>query len=93
MLLHKSDTFGVVDDISAETFRRALRRFAPRRGIPCLIVDAKTFKLAAKTLNKLKNHPETRNEFDKLHIQWKFNLERAPWWRMFFDIILRRRAT
>ena len=40
----------LVDNLSAETFRRALRRFAVRRGTPCLIVtdNAKTFKAVAK---------------------------------------------
>ena len=61
----------LVDDLSAETFRRTLRRFAARRGSPCLIItaNAKTFKAAAKALNKLQSHPEIKNELDKLHIE------------------------
>ena len=43
---------------------------------------------AAKALNKLQNHPEIKNELDKLHIEWKFNLERAPWWGGFFEIMV-----
>ena len=64
----------LVNDLSAETFRRTLRRFAACRGTPCLIVtdNAKTFKAAAKALNKLQSHPEMKNELDKLHIKWNF---------------------
>ena len=80
----------LVNDLSAETFRRALRRFAARRGTPCLIVtdNAKTFKAAAKALNKLQSHPEMKDELDKLHIEWNFNLEKAPWWGGFFEIMV-----
>ena len=79
-----------VNDLSAATFLRALRRFTARRGTPGLIVsdNAKTFKAAAKAINKLQNHPEIKNELDKLHVEWKFNLERAPWWGGFFEIMV-----
>ena len=71
-----------------ELWGATLRRCAARRGTPCLIVtdNAKTFKATAKALNKLQNHPEIRNELDKLNIEWKFNLKRAPWWGGLFEI-------
>ena len=80
----------LVHDLSVETFQRALRHFAACRGTPCLIVtdNAKTFKAVAKALNKLQNHPETKSELDKLHIEWKFNLERALWWGGFFQLMV-----
>ena len=70
----------LVEDLSAKAFRRALRRFAARRGMPTLIVsdDAKTFQATEKALNDLFNHPEVASELDRKKIEWQFNLERAP---------------
>ena len=80
----------LVNDLSAATCYRALRRFSARRGTPSLIVsdNAKTFKAAAKAIEKLQNHPEIKNDLDKMHIEWRFNLERAPWWGGFFEIMV-----
>ena len=77
----------LVEDLSAEAFRRALRRFAARRGMPTLIVsdNAKTFQVTEKALNDLFNHPEVASELDRKKIEWRFNLERAPWWGGFFE--------
>ena len=77
----------LVEDLSTGAFIRALRRFAGRRGAPVLIIsdNAKTFKAADKTLKKLFNHPEVANELSGKMIEWKFNLERAPWWAGFFE--------
>lgn len=71
----------LVGDLSTGAFIRALRRFAGRRGTPGLIVsdNAKTFKAANKVLEKLYNHPEVAQELSSKKIEWKFNLERAPW--------------
>ena len=77
----------LVEDLSTGAFIRALRRFAGRRGTPVLIIsdNAKTFKAADKALKKLFNHPEVANELSGKMIEWKFNLERAPWWGGFFE--------
>ena len=50
--------------------------------------NAKTFKATAKAIKELQHHPEVRNQLDKMHIEWKFNLERAPWWGGFFEIMV-----
>ena len=77
----------LVEDLSAEAFRRALRRFAARRGTPTLIVsdNAKTFQATEKALNDLFNHPEVASELHRKKIERRFNLERAPWWGGFFE--------
>ena len=56
-----------------------MRWFAGKQGTPVLIVsdNAKTFKAANKTLEKLYNHPEVTQELLSKKIEWKFNLERA----------------
>lgn len=58
-----------------------------RRGMPTLIVsdNAKTFQVTEKALNDLFNHPEVASELDRKKIEWRFNLERAPWWGGFFE--------
>ena len=77
----------LVEDLTAEAFRRALRRFAARRGTPTLIVsgNAKTFQATEKALINLFKHPEVACELDRKRIEWRFNLERAPWWEGFFE--------
>ena len=77
----------LVEDLSVETFKRCLRRFIARRGIPALIVsdNAKTFKGTEKQLRTLFRHPQVREEMQNHRIEWRFNLERAPWWGGFFE--------
>ena len=77
----------LVEDLSSEAFRRALRRFSARRGTPTLIVsdNAKTFQATEKALNNLFSHPEVASELDRQRIEWRFNLERSPWWGGFFE--------
>ncbi|XP_044171892.1 uncharacterized protein LOC122956294 [Acropora millepora] len=77
----------LVEDLSTATFRRCLRRFIARNGTPALIVsdNAKTFQATQKALTRLFNHPEVRADLERDKIEWKFNLERAPWWGGFFE--------
>ena len=80
----------LVEDLSVETFKRCLRRFIARRGVPTLIVsdNAKTFKGIKKELRLLFNHPQVKDEMQNRRIQWCFNLERAPWWGGFFEMLI-----
>lgn len=77
----------LVEDLSSEAFRRALRRFSARRGTPTLIVsdNAKTFQATERALNNLFSHPEVASDLERQRIEWRFNLERAPWWGGFFE--------
>ena len=77
----------LVEDLSAEAFRRCLRKFVARRGMPVLIVsdNAKTFQATEKAVKKLFDHPEIRADLERDRVKWKFNLERAPWWGGFFE--------
>ena len=67
-----------------------LRRFVARYGSPALIVsdNAKTFQATEKALNKLLNHPEIEADLEYERTEWKFNLERAPWWGRMFERML-----
>ena len=77
----------LVRDLKAPTFRRCLRRFAARRGSPSLVVsdNGKTFKATEKAVKELYNHPEVRAYLEANRMNWRFNLERAPWWGGFFE--------
>ena len=47
--------------------------------------NAKTFQATEKALNELLNHPEVQSDFGHMRVEWRFNLERAPWWGGFFE--------
>ena len=70
----------LVEDLSAAAFRRCLRRFTAKNGVPALIVsdNAKTFQATEKALNELFNHLEVPADLEYMRIEWKGNLERAP---------------
>ena len=77
----------LVQDQSVDTFRLCLRKFTARRGTPTLIVsdNAQTFKGTEKELRRLYAHPQVRADLDNQRMEWRFNLERAPWWGGFFE--------
>ena len=49
--------------------------------------NGKTFKSAAKLIRQILESPESRryNVLLPVHIEWQFNLERAPWWGGIFE--------
>ena len=77
----------LVEDLSATTFLRCLRKFTATMGTPSLIVsdNAKTLKRTEKELQTLYRHSEIIAELKNRRIEWRFNLERAPWWGGFFE--------
>ena len=80
----------LVQDLTAATFLCCLRRFVGRRGAPKIMVsdNAKTFKAAAKALRKLFASEEVSDSLTSKGIDWRFNLERAPWWGGFFERLI-----
>ena len=77
--------------LSAESFLLAFRRFVGRRGLPSTIWsdNVKTFKTAAKEIQKLIRSPEVIKHLASSHITWKFIVERAPWWGGFWERMIR----
>ncbi|XP_065068786.1 uncharacterized protein LOC135694057 [Rhopilema esculentum] len=77
----------LVEDLTAQSFLRCLRRFTARRGTPELIVsdNAKTFKAAAKSINRIFRNKDIQQELESRRKEWKFNLERSPWWGGMFE--------
>ena len=62
----------LVPDLSAETFKQALRKFIARRGAPSLMIsnNAKTFEATAKWLKKLYHNPMVRQYLQEHSIRW-----------------------
>ena len=81
----------VVLDMTTTAFLRCVKRFAARRGLPrrFLSDNAKTFKSAAKFLKAVSDHPDTKKYLSSTGIEWRFNLERAPWWGGLFERMVR----
>ena len=80
----------LVPDLTAESFKRCLRRFSARRGVPRKVVsdNSKTFRSANKILKALMNTPEVERHFLDLRTQWTFILEKAPWWGGFYERLI-----
>ena len=75
----------IVTAMNTEEFFRSFRRFVSRRGSPRVIYsdNAKTFKRSAteiSILNDLTKFPKFCQFLNDRKIQWKFIIERAPWW-------------
>ena len=78
-------------NLTTAAFIRCLRRFVARRGIPQLFIsdNAKTFKAASAQLAKIFSDPDTISFMLRQKIEWKFNLEKAPWWGGFFERMIK----
>jgi len=81
----------IVDDLTAEQFLLALRRFIARRGKPVKITsdNAGQFKLAKSTLelaweNVVKS-PEVESDVSEIGIKWSFIIELSPWMGGFYE--------
>ena len=72
----------LVPDMTAESFLRCFRRFTSRRGFPVKLLsdNAKTFKSAEHEITSILNNPIVQRHFVDMSIDWRFNIERAPWW-------------
>ena len=77
----------LVTDLTSQTFLRSFRRFTARLGTPSLINtdNAKTFKFSAKFIDTLTRDQPLLTYLQDKGIQWRFNLERAPWWGGYFE--------
>ncbi|XP_065180252.1 uncharacterized protein LOC135810689 [Sycon ciliatum] len=77
----------LVSDLTTEAFMRCFRRFVARRGFPCFVISdhGKTFEAAARELCSIAQSAECQQFSAEHHIQWQFNVEKAPWWGGFFE--------
>ena len=67
-----------VERLDVETFLRAFRRFADRRGLPSMVLsdNAKTFKRASKEIRKVIRAKRVQTYFANKGITWRFSIER-----------------
>ncbi len=81
----------LVQDLSAPSFLRCLKRFTARRGLPTKMVsdNGKTFKAAARILHSIVSHDDVQRYITGLGIKWVFNLPKAPWWGGVFERLIR----
>ena len=80
----------VCKDLSAEEFKRVLKSFVARRGLPNFMVsdNAKTFQATNKWLATLRMDDELFNYLAVSSIEWRFNQSRSPWWGGFFERLI-----
>ena len=81
----------IVPDLTTESFIRSFKRFSARRGLPRRMIsdNGKTFKAAAKSLEKMMNHEEVQLHLSGVGIEWSFNVEKAAWWGRIFERMVR----
>lgn len=81
----------LVPDLTTSSFLRSLKRFTARRGLPKRFVsdNGKTFKAAAKAIQVIVKSQEVQEHLTGLGVEWRFNVERAPWWGGIFERMVR----
>ena len=77
-------------DMTTERFLLALRGLVARRGMCSIILsdNVKTFKAANMELERcwrVFESDQTQTALSEKKIQWKFIVERAPWWGGFYE--------
>ena len=77
----------LVTDLTGQTFLKSFRRFAARLGTPTLINtdNAKPFRFSAKFFDTLSQNQLFLTFLQDRRIEWRFNMERAPWWGGYFE--------
>ena len=81
----------LVPDMMATAFLRSFNYFTAGRGVPCMMIsnNAKTFKSASTILHMIMESSEVKKYFSQSHTEWKFNLEKAPWWGGIFERMIK----
>ena len=77
----------IVQDLTAETFLLAFRKFAGRRSLPRMMIsdNGSTYLSAAEELKSLMELPEIKEELSRRGVTWKFIPKRAPWYGGFWE--------
>ena len=77
----------IVQNLTAETFLLAFRKFAGRRSLPRIMIsdNGSTYLSAAEELRSLMKSPEVKEELGKRGVTWKFIPKRAPWYGGFWE--------
>ena len=81
----------IVQDLTAETFLLAFRKFAGRRSLPRVMIsdNGSTYlSAAAEELRSLMDSPEVREDLSKRGVTWKFIPKKAPWYGGFWERLI-----
>ena len=80
----------LVEDLTAEAFLLAFRRFAARRSCPSVIIsdNATNFKAGAEFLQNIPMQPQVVQELERRNIRWKFITPRSPWQGGFYERLI-----
>ena len=78
-------------ELSAAAFLLAFRCFTSRRGLPKIIMsdNAKTFKHCSHEIMKITRAQEVRHYMTNQQVEWKFIVEKAPWWGGYWECLVR----
>jgi len=77
----------IVQDLTADTFMLAFRKFAGRRSLPRMMIsdNGSTYLSAAEELRTMMELPEIKEELGRRGVTWKFIPKRAPWYGGFWE--------
>ena len=54
-----------------------------------ILDNGQNFKSVAKTIMRVLNHPQVRQHFIWVNVEWSFNLERVPWQGEMFEWMIK----
>ena len=77
-------------ELSTSLFLQAFRRFVSRRGMPATLIsnNAKTFQAASRQIRTIVRSEEEQRYITNNRIEWKFIIEKAPWWGGFWERLI-----
>ena len=80
----------IVQDLTADMFLLAFRKFAGRRSLPTIMIsdNGSTYLSAADELHTLMELPEVKDELGKRGVSWQFIPKRAPWYGGFWERLI-----
>ena len=80
----------VVPSLETGRFLPCLKRLIARRGRPKVLYsdNGRTFVKAVKWVRTVRHDEKIHRFLEQHHIQWNFNLSRAPWWGGQFERLI-----
>ena len=80
----------IVQDLTADMFLLAFRKFAGRRSLPTIMIsdNGSTYLSAADELHTLMELPEVKDELGKRGVSWQFIPKRASWYGGFWEQLI-----
>jgi hypothetical protein len=81
----------LLKNLSTDTFLQSFRRFTARRGLPKKLIsdNAKTFKAAAKEIEKISRSHDVQRFLTNKGVVWDFITEKAPWHGGFWERLIK----